>query len=254
MTLVRRPPVPSVVLALSLVLASCAPDSGLNVEGLPALGWRAVAVGDHHSCAVYDSGALETTYCWGADQLGELGSDGEATAPCGPGPFAAWSCRAQPLPVVMPTDVFFQSLDAGPGVTCALANDRRVFCWGSDERGALGNGAAGSRAVPTPLSDTLLAQGVTVGAGFACAILADTTAACWGANEHAQLGAGAAGDDSPVPVRVAGSHKFYALSAGAGHACGITGALVIMCWGDNGSGQLGVQGGKAPEPVLVPLP
>jgi alpha-tubulin suppressor-like RCC1 family protein len=45
-----------------------------------ATNWVAVASGFDHSCAVQDLGATTATYCWGTNDLGQLGT-GDAWDP-----------------------------------------------------------------------------------------------------------------------------------------------------------------------------
>lgn len=63
--------------------------------------------------------------------------------------------------------------------------------------------------------------------------------ACLGANDSGQLGDGT-GVDSTAPVAPTGlSANVASVAAGAAHACAVTFAGAVSCWGDNASGQLG---------------
>ena len=54
---------------------------------------------------------------------------------------------------------------------------------------------------------------------------------CWGSNTWGQLGTGTTGGASTVPVRVATTLTFRAVSAGFGVTCGLTVGGEIYCWG-----------------------
>ena len=62
---------------------------------------------------------------------------------------------------------------------------------------------------------------------------------CWGQNDFGMLGR--AGGSSQTPVRVSGNLVFEALSVDPTgfHACGLTAAHQVYCWGNNTHGQLG---------------
>jgi alpha-tubulin suppressor-like RCC1 family protein len=69
---------------------------------------------------------------------------------------------------------------------------------------------------------------------------------CWGANWEGSLGVEAAGDPRQdylsEPTRIAltdGSLRFKSVSAGDGHACALTDAGDLYCWGRNSQGQIG---------------
>jgi len=101
------------------------------------------------------------------------------------------------------------------------------------------------RASPLEFGITVLEQWIAVSAGgaFTCALTVDLDAFCWGAamnNQWAGLGVGnAASSGSTVPVPVFGGTKFTAISAGDTHACGVSTAGLVYCWGHNGAGALG---------------
>jgi alpha-tubulin suppressor-like RCC1 family protein len=95
-----------------------------------------------HGCGLTDAGEA---YCWG---LGgpELGAGAVTPA-----------SRLTALRVV--TDVRFRSIDARPGLTCALALQGEVYCWGTDWYGRLGTAVAdamcgGGLALATPCTFT----------------------------------------------------------------------------------------------------
>lgn len=71
-----------------------------------------------------------------------------------------------------------------------------------------------------------------------CGLTSAGEAWCWGDNTSGQLGDGT---DQPRggPVRVAGSVKFRAISAGAIFTCGLALDGIAYCWGDGSMAQLG---------------
>ena len=69
------------------------------------------------------------------------------------------------------------------------------------------------------------------------------TGYCWGANNFGELGNGTtSGTAHPVPGVVSGLAGVTAITVGdhdLGHACALTAAHTVHCWGYNASGQLG---------------
>lgn len=143
-----------------------------------------------------------------------------------------------------------QKIVGGLGHTCALSNGK-VFCWGRNNRGQLGDNSTTNRSNPTPVyvgtsgsPGALYGRYVTdiaTGGEHTCAI-ADGGVFCWGANGSGRLGDGTQTDRS-VPVVVpslAPSQAYNAthISAGGYHTCAIAQATAY-CWGRNGEGQLG---------------
>lgn len=80
----------------------------------------------------------------------------------------------------------------------------------------------------------------TLGLGASsCMVTATGTVQCWGDNTYGQLGNGITSSSS-LPVAVTGLANIKAVSVGSlGHACAVTNAGTVWCWGNNGSGELG---------------
>lgn len=152
---------------------------------------------------------------------------------------------------------------AGDGFSCAVAEDGRLFCWGSRRLGRLGDGDLdGSSSRPGRVSTDLRMDTVVAGPGHACGLATDGAAVCWGRNDRGQLGTttgrrcpteGGSVACGPVPVRAATPLQFRSIAVGGSHTCGITVDGILFCWGDNGAGQLGVGqfGGGGPTPLAV---
>ncbi|MDX2122617.1 MAG: Ig-like domain-containing protein [Gemmatimonadota bacterium] len=134
----------------------------------------------------------------------------------------------------------FDSLWAGEGHTCGLETSGKLWCWGSNFAGALGESpvVTPSRPVPVQLGTWSFVQ-VSTGGGHSCGLLGDSRLFCWGSNDHGELGSGPLGLIS-LPREVVGAPAFARISMGARHSCGLTAAGVAYCWGHNNLGQLGV--------------
>ncbi len=105
--------------------------------------------------------------------------------------------------------------------------------------------------VPGPVTGGFTYASVSLGGIHACGLTAGGAAYCWGADVYASLGAGAPGPElcsggstqfpcSSAPLAVAGGLTFASLSAGWGPTCALTANGTAYCWGDNGSGDLGI--------------
>ncbi len=182
-----------------------------------------IVTGEHHSCALTGAGAV---LCWGFNIGGQIG-DGTTTTRYAPTPVAG-------------LDSGVIDIAAGYTHSCAVTAAGGVLCWGANLNGQLGDGTLTRRLVPTPV--TGLAAGVAAiraGWQFTCALTDEGRAQCWGANQNGQIGDGSLTDRLvPTPVQGLGA-GLSALATGAAHACAVTAAGGLRCWGDNSGGQLG---------------
>jgi alpha-tubulin suppressor-like RCC1 family protein len=99
-----------------------------------ATGVERLSVGKTHSCAVLPTG---TAQCWGWDRDGALGN-GAPTAD-------------QPIPVDVTDLTGIASITAGVTSSCAITTDARLYCWGRDAEGQVGNGDDGQAIKHTPV-------------------------------------------------------------------------------------------------------
>lgn len=94
-----------------------------------------LVTGDSHACGLTAQGAA---WCWGDGRSGELGQ-GSAVG------------SNVPVPVQQGSLVFIR-LSALAMHTCAIATDRRVYCWGSNASNQLGFGGGGRSLIPLPVA------------------------------------------------------------------------------------------------------
>jgi alpha-tubulin suppressor-like RCC1 family protein len=125
--------------------------------------------------------------------------------------------------------------------TCALADDGRVWCWGSNHYAELGDGTTFDRATPVPVHG-LPGPAIAVSAGYAntCALMKDGAVYCWGDNTGGQTAPNSETNPVTEPTLVAADVPFVSIAAGQGHACGITPDAAVYCWGNTSAGQCGV--------------
>jgi alpha-tubulin suppressor-like RCC1 family protein len=115
-----------------------------------------------------------------------------------------------------------------------------ALCWGNNANGQLGNGSNVESHVPVPVqgSSSSIAS-IGAGTSFSCAVTKGGAVECWGLNGSGQLGNGGT-TDSNVPVQVTGLTSGVAsVAVGGAHACAVTMAGTLTCWGSDSQGQLG---------------
>jgi alpha-tubulin suppressor-like RCC1 family protein len=222
---------------------------------------RAIAAGDHHSCALLDNNAIK---CWGRNTSGQLGIGTDESQGDEPNEMG------MALPTVdHPAQSAILSITAGRAHTCILTDAGVVFCWGENDAGQLGLdhgrsigdelGEMNQMLQPAMLREPAVA--IDAGSAHTCAILARERIICWGLNTDGQLGLGlpmqhlgTMEGDMAGQVRSVDLGPNVAvmdLALGASHTCVLIDDLSLRCFGSNNFGQLGLgdqaDRGRAPE-------
>ncbi len=189
------------------------------VSGLSTV--SSIGIGYSHGCAVRTTGDV---LCWGRNDQGQIG-DGTTTQ------------RNTPVPVTLSN---VSEVALGTLHTCARTASGSVFCWGDDSAGQLGDDATLlDQTLPVQVSGIGSAVEIVAGEMHSCARLATGEVRCWGQGGSGRLGNGST-VDAPVPVVVSGGvTDFVDLHAGSRHTCGVRATGAVMCWGADGTGQLG---------------
>ena len=150
-----------------------------------------------------------------------------------------------------------QSLVLGLGHGCIRRIDGSVGCWGRNDEGQLGTGAASEEdaLVLEPVRGLDRVVSLSAKGKHTCALSIDGAVSCWGYNELGQLGAGAIGKRKASPISVEdGTFPLVATQVVArkNHTCARQQGGQIVCWGSNTNGQLGNSSTVASDyPVLV---
>ena len=213
-----------------------------------------IAVGDQFACVLTRNGQIR---CWGTNLYGQLGRGHTIDPKNNPDETVIFNDGSALKPLIA------LQVAAGKQHACAVAKWGDVYCWGSGGGKQLGNNSTADSSialkVPSLTSASLKAVSVSVGEIHSCALLSDRTIKCWGSNALGELGDGT-GTDNGVPVGVSGITGSTAVTSAVSLSsqyhfnCAVMADTSAMCWGENGSRQLGSSSNPAsfyPSPNQV---
>lgn len=205
-----------------------------------------LSLGAGYSCGLTAAG---DTYCWGSNRWGQFGDDkvvvGGACAlrePAHPLDVVPRPYCTSPVPAAL--GLTPSTLGSGGGHTCGLALDGRVYCWGLNAWGQVGDSTTTDRFTPVPVASDLRYDDLSAGGSYACALGAEGALDCWGPlpTQYMNGGSPAPGESifgPTIPQPVAPELRFQSVAVGADVACGITDDGAAHCWGDHLHGALG---------------
>lgn len=138
------------------------------------------------------------------------------------------------------------AIACGARHSCALTDLGRVYCWGNDMRGQVGDDSfpdampvVGAALVSGFPEGTTL-EALDLGDDFSCALDRGVAVWCWGSNDAGQLGNPSVSGMAAVPTRVMlGDAVPTELAVGGSHACVLDDTEHLLCWGQNQLRQLG---------------
>ena len=178
-----------------------------------------------HACGVsYPDGRA---WCWGSNRDGQLGN-------------GTRDLLAHSTPIAVKGGLTFNRITTGSSHTCGVTTSNKVYCWGLNSDGQLGDGTeVYRRQTPRLVASGLAFAWVDAAGRTTCAITTDRRAFCWGVGKRGQRGDGSITLRVRTPRAVLGNHLFAKVSVGGSHTCGVTTSNQAWCWGANTRGGLG---------------
>ncbi|MEX2177749.1 MAG: hypothetical protein WD801_03505 [Gemmatimonadaceae bacterium] len=182
----------------------------VQVQGAPPL--VSLVAGNNFTCGLDEARAA---WCWGWNIGGQLGA-GDPLLPF------------SDAPVPVAGGIAFAALDAGERHACGMDDAGQLFCWGSNNNGALG--VVGPDAfAPVAGAGALRFRSVDAGLIATCGIATDDQTWCWGSDVWNQGGNGVVAS-GPTPSPVASPPLFESIGFGAVGGCGLDDAGAAWCW------------------------
>jgi uncharacterized repeat protein (TIGR02543 family) len=196
------------------------------------------SLGGSFSAALSEKGRV---FIWGSNEVGNLG-DGTQIG------------KNQPIEITnrIPLEEFdkITSLVMGGSFSAALSNSGRVFMWGSNMIGQLGDGTQIDRNTPIEITsrfgmsfdDKIIS--LSLGGIFTAALSFRGRVFTWGYNNNAQLGDGTIIDKfTPREITqrfpLSNDETITMITTGGSHSGALSSKGRVFTWGNNSSGQLG---------------
>lgn len=188
-----------------------------------ALQFKQIAPGNAHACGLVSDG---TAYCWGEGDYGRLGTN---------------STTDTVTPIAVVTSIKFKSIAVSAVAwggdrahSCGIDLVGKVYCWGKNTYGQLGNGSVTHSLVPVAVNSNERFTALALSGNSSCGLTQSKTVFCWGRNEHGQLGQGNI-LTSNTPVLVSGNYSQIAV--GNDEVCAIHATNQhLYCWGHKDHG------------------
>lgn len=229
-----------------------------------------VAVGQ--SMCVIASGDV---YCWGNGLHGDIGNGSSANQ--------SKPTRVSTIGTTNGNPVTYLSGSVYGEFHCAVASGK-VYCWGRNDLGQLGDGTTTDRYSPVAVTTSggigsrTAVEVASAGTGpwnsskpasdpdgassyNAYAVMSDGTLWAWGANNYGQLGQGTYSVTPQLtPIQVGGAllgKSTTHVSSGFSTPCALTSDNTLYCWGQNYLGQVGdgtTTTRYTPTPVAMQTP
>lgn len=248
------------------------PNVDPGVDGVAQL-----ALGSDFTCARKATGAVT---CWGYNQQGSLATGAltleelrpvstklegvrhlavarwHGVAARADGTIVTWGDRPGAAPVAAPTAwpnlSHVVEVGASSTHTCVRTDDGRVFCWGDNDKGQIGDPSAPPfQPHPRQVVEVVDAVQLAVATGITCVRHVDGAVSCFGANDQGQLGDGTT-VSRPRPTRVPGLVGARFVASSGRHTCVALAHGEAQCWGSNADGELGDRT-RSPRAVRGPV-
>ncbi|MFA6867165.1 MAG: hypothetical protein WCR54_06570, partial [Clostridia bacterium] len=222
------------VLALLLIVFICMISASSNVAMAATQNVRtdltvenydcefvSVACGVRHTVAIDNNGNL---YSWGNNEYGQLGLNTTVSS-------------LTPQHIKM-SGINFIEIACGEDFSLALSDNGKLYSWGHNNCGQLGDGTFIDKHLPTEITYTEPFIKICCGTDHSMAISESGKLYVWGSNSSEKLGIEEISDyNKPQLLKIDMTVK--EIACGTSHSMAITMDGDIYAWGDNSYGQLG---------------
>jgi alpha-tubulin suppressor-like RCC1 family protein len=207
-----------------------------------------IAAGYGFACARISDGTVK---CWGTNYYGQLGLGTTDNTP-----------HFVPTAVPSLTGINRVAASSNGYHACVVSTTgSKLWCWGGNFYGQLGDGTQVNRSTPTPVCTSGSTAGscvqmgnvsaIQLGDGHSCSRYSSGGIYCWGSNGVNQLNLAKPPNEylNPTNTTLTTSHFSAPLAAGGGATCVVAADGSAKCFGGNSSGRLGL--GFTTSPTLA---
>jgi alpha-tubulin suppressor-like RCC1 family protein len=196
-----------------------------------------VRAGSNFGLALTAAGQV---WAWGEGGGGEIGNGQTSNAHV-------------PVHVPMPGGAKIASISAGCLHSLARTTSGEVLAWGDNKYGELGDDSTADSDVPVRVELPRNFKAVDIAAGCFHSLAVDASGKifAWGSNQDGQLGDGQPNLVNPLPIEIfpqvpgTAIGKVTQLYGGCEHTLALTSKGVVLAWGDDTVGQLGIAPAKS---------
>ncbi len=205
-----------------------------QVTGANVVNIMQISGGDSHTVALRSDG---TVWAWGNNNQGQLGN----------GNFTNSGTPVQVGASVAAFNTHVIAVSSSHGHTLALTDDGKVWAWGRNNEGQLGDGTTTNRNLPQPVLVSIggaqLSGVIQVSAGGQHSVALTTTGAVfvWGQNDRGQVGNNTTSASVAFPTQTTATlmGTIVQISAGNAHTAAINTAGNVYAWGQGTQGEIG---------------
>jgi alpha-tubulin suppressor-like RCC1 family protein len=184
--------------------------------------WVSASTGGSHSLALRSDGSL---WAWGGNSDGQLG-------------FGNLNEYDQYSPQQVGNGHNWIAMAAGGDHNLALQANGRMYSWGRNSYGQLGNGNTNSYDTPQQVGGDSTWADICAGSAHSLALKANGSLWAWGRNGNGQLGTGNT-TDIYTPYHIGNATDWMAIATGDSFSLALKANGTLWAWGRNDHGQLG---------------
>ena len=217
-------------------------DTPVRVRFATGTKITSVRAGCDFSIAITTKGHI---LAWGQDGDGQLGDGGTSDSDT-------------PVRVRLAAGTKVKSITAGAEDALAISTRGRLYAWGGNADGEIGDGTTTDADTPVRVSLPAGTRTKIVSAGGRHTLALSTAGQlyAWGDNGDGEFGNGTtASSVTPVAVAFPAAGAITSLMAGCFHSLALTSDGVVLAWGLNSDGELGnASNNSSSLPVTAELP